>query len=294
VRTQLRRSRTNKMIGGVSGGLAEYSGIDALLFRVGFVALALAGGSGILVYLLLWLLMPAGSAAATDPWPQGAAVGASSAPAVRKRPPGPRSPVPRITIALLLIVVGALVLFSRFGGWDLGPQAFFGSALLIVGLGLVAAAFSPGRTARGGLITLGVILSFALIAATAVPWDDVRDEVGDRTFSPRSAAAVLDEYHGALGDLRIDLSDVDVSDLASPVRTHVDGGLGDVEVVVPADADVRVDVETGMGSVEVFDEPDVTEGFFEGRGVGSWVADGEAEIVLTVNGGAGDVEVSRA
>jgi phage shock protein C len=48
------------MIGGVCGGLAEYSGIDPLLWRVGFVALALAGGSGILVYLLLWVLMPMG------------------------------------------------------------------------------------------------------------------------------------------------------------------------------------------------------------------------------------------
>src|SRR4051795_8193037 len=57
-RAQLRRSRTDKMLGGVAGGLAEYSGIDPLLWRVGFVALTLAGGSGILVYLLLWVLMP--------------------------------------------------------------------------------------------------------------------------------------------------------------------------------------------------------------------------------------------
>src|SRR3954452_19177576 len=62
VRSQLRRSRTDKILGGVSGGLAEYSGIDALLWRVGFVALALAGGTGVIVYLLLWLLMPAGPA----------------------------------------------------------------------------------------------------------------------------------------------------------------------------------------------------------------------------------------
>src|SRR3954447_15778807 len=55
----LRRSRTDKILGGVSGGLAEYSGIDALLWRVGFVALALAGGTGVIIYLLLWLLMPA-------------------------------------------------------------------------------------------------------------------------------------------------------------------------------------------------------------------------------------------
>jgi phage shock protein C len=47
------------MIGGVCGGLAEYSRVDSLLWRVGFVGLTLAGGSGLLVYLLLWVLMPA-------------------------------------------------------------------------------------------------------------------------------------------------------------------------------------------------------------------------------------------
>jgi phage shock protein C len=54
----LRRSGTDRMVGGVAGGLAQHLGIDALLWRVGFVALTLAGGSGILVYLLLWVLMP--------------------------------------------------------------------------------------------------------------------------------------------------------------------------------------------------------------------------------------------
>ena len=46
------------MLGGVAGGLADHLGIDALLWRIGFVALTLAGGSGVLVYLLLWVLMP--------------------------------------------------------------------------------------------------------------------------------------------------------------------------------------------------------------------------------------------
>jgi phage shock protein PspC (stress-responsive transcriptional regulator) len=61
-RPQLRRSSTDSMIGGVSGGLAEYSGIDAVLWRVGFVGLTLAGGAGVVLYLLLWVLVPAGPA----------------------------------------------------------------------------------------------------------------------------------------------------------------------------------------------------------------------------------------
>jgi phage shock protein C len=55
---RLRRSATDRMAGGVCGGLADYTGIDAVLWRVGFVALTLLGGSGVLVYALLWVLMP--------------------------------------------------------------------------------------------------------------------------------------------------------------------------------------------------------------------------------------------
>ena len=59
-RSALRRSGTEKMLGGVCGGLAEYSDIDVVLWRVGFVGLTLAGGAGVVVYLLLWVLMPSG------------------------------------------------------------------------------------------------------------------------------------------------------------------------------------------------------------------------------------------
>lgn len=55
---RLHRSGRDRMLGGVCGGLAEYSGVDVVLWRVGFVALALMG-AGILAYLLLWVVMPA-------------------------------------------------------------------------------------------------------------------------------------------------------------------------------------------------------------------------------------------
>ena len=57
---QLSRSSSQRMLGGVCGGLADYSGVDPLLWRAGFVALTCAGGSGLVVYLVLWILMPAG------------------------------------------------------------------------------------------------------------------------------------------------------------------------------------------------------------------------------------------
>ena len=56
----LRRSRTNRMIAGVMGGIAEYLGVDATLVRVIFVvgSIVSAAFPGALVYLILWLVIP--------------------------------------------------------------------------------------------------------------------------------------------------------------------------------------------------------------------------------------------
>jgi phage shock protein C len=65
-RPPLQRSRTDMMLGGVAGGLAEHTGVDALLWRVAFVGLTLTGGVGIPVYLALWLLVPPAPAGPAD------------------------------------------------------------------------------------------------------------------------------------------------------------------------------------------------------------------------------------
>ena len=52
------RSNTQRVVAGVCGGLGDFFAIDPVWFRVGFVVLALGGGSGILVYLLMWLIVP--------------------------------------------------------------------------------------------------------------------------------------------------------------------------------------------------------------------------------------------
>lgn len=57
-RKRLTRSRTDKVVAGVSGGLARYFDVDPVLFRIGFVVVTLMGGSGLLLYLAGWLLIP--------------------------------------------------------------------------------------------------------------------------------------------------------------------------------------------------------------------------------------------
>ena len=46
------------MIGGVCGGLGRYLGVDPVLLRIALVILAIAGGGGILIYLVAWVLIP--------------------------------------------------------------------------------------------------------------------------------------------------------------------------------------------------------------------------------------------
>jgi phage shock protein C len=55
---RLQRSRTEKMIGGVCGGLADYFTVDPTIVRVLWVLLTLLGGAGILLYVILWVIMP--------------------------------------------------------------------------------------------------------------------------------------------------------------------------------------------------------------------------------------------
>lgn len=55
---KLHRSANNRMIGGVCGGIAETYNIDPTLVRVIFVALTLLGFSGILLYIICWIVIP--------------------------------------------------------------------------------------------------------------------------------------------------------------------------------------------------------------------------------------------
>ena len=66
--SQIRSSSTDRMIGGVCGGLAQYLGVDSTLVRLGFVLLVFSGVSPFL-YLILWVVIPSDTMTATS-WTQ--------------------------------------------------------------------------------------------------------------------------------------------------------------------------------------------------------------------------------
>ncbi len=63
-RRRLYRDPDDKVLGGVAGGMGSYFNTDPLWFRIAFIVLTVFGGSGILVYLILWLIIPEARTAA--------------------------------------------------------------------------------------------------------------------------------------------------------------------------------------------------------------------------------------
>lgn len=59
LRSSLRRSRRNRIIAGVCGGLSEFFGISSFWFRLAFLIALIPGGvPGILIYVLMWIIVP--------------------------------------------------------------------------------------------------------------------------------------------------------------------------------------------------------------------------------------------
>ena len=100
-RREIRRSRADRVLGGVAAGSAHYFGIDPVLVRLGFVLLTIAGGSGILLYLIAWLIIPE------------EAEGEERAP-VRSTGPALDAATTRLVLGGALIAIGGIMLASRF------------------------------------------------------------------------------------------------------------------------------------------------------------------------------------
>jgi phage shock protein C len=100
---RLYRSRDDRVIAGVCGGLGEYFGIDAVLMRIAFVLLVFAGGLGILAYVLGWIFIPEEPAGAPS-----VGVSSQTEPAVAER----QRRTGAIVLGLIFVALGVLYLFD--------------------------------------------------------------------------------------------------------------------------------------------------------------------------------------
>ena len=118
----VRRSRGERVIAGVCGGIGRYLGVDPVLLRIAFIVLALANGLGVIAYVVAWVAIP------------------------EERPGQPLAPAPearretgRLAIGGALVVLGLVLLLDRLAPsldelfWPVAVVAV-GVAIMLVGL----------------------------------------------------------------------------------------------------------------------------------------------------------------
>jgi phage shock protein PspC (stress-responsive transcriptional regulator) len=265
---RLERSRTDKMLAGVSGGLGRYFDIAPAVFRLGFVVLTLLGGAGILVYLAAVLVMPKEGEEA------------SIAEDILKK----RREHPARLVALGLVAVAVLSLLARADTWPSAGAAWF----LVFVAGVI---FLWTTRRRGIVVALTAVLALLVVAAVAAvsvafAWFDVSlgDGVGKRTYVPTRIADVSSRYQLGIGDLKVDLSNLAVT---RPVHVDAHVGIGQLEVVVPHDGAVSIASHVKAGSIDSLDR--------HADGTDVRISSGAgAPMTVHAEVGAGHIEVTRA
>ena len=101
---KLQRDTQHKVIAGVCAGLANYFGTDASLLRLLLAFMILFAGTGIGLYLILWIVMPAANVQTTDTFDAVMDV----------TPQTPKANKGSLVVGLILIGLGALGLLHRF------------------------------------------------------------------------------------------------------------------------------------------------------------------------------------
>ena len=198
----------------------------------------------------------------------------------------PRSYLGAVTWSALLILAGGAWLFEAAGAVDVDLGVVFALALALVGIALVASAWF-GRSR--GLIALGIPLVF-VVGAFGLVDVPLTGGIGDPTYHPRSVAAVEGAYTLAVGNLSVDLRDVDFSGTSR--RVHAQLGIGQLNVTVPRGVRVVVDGHAGAGSVTAFgdqsDECCPTDVHLVRSG-----APGGGRLLLDADVGAGHIEIRQ-
>jgi phage shock protein PspC (stress-responsive transcriptional regulator) len=282
---RLRRSSSDRLIGGVAGGLGRYFDVDPILFRIAFIVLTFAGGAGLLAYAGLWLLAP--SEGPREPGSQtglrvlavlggvvlvlvalpflfvGAFLAIPLLPlalivltvvllarGARGKSDGDTSDfLARVALILLIVVVSIAAFFAAGIGAAVGGGALVAGAVVACGIGLVAAAL-VGDT-RGRWFVLPAVVLAAPLGIVAASGLDLRGGMGEREYTPTSVAALHEIPKLGAGEMRVDLRDLQFPDGRTPLNLKL--GAGHIVVYVPEDVCVSSRVKVGAGYAQVLD-----------------------------------------
>ena len=298
----LQRARRGRVVAGVAAGVASYFDIDVVIVRIAFVVLTVIGGSGALLYLVGWLLIPnepedgdgASAGADTGAGPEGDET--------RRR--GNR--ILRIVVAVVA-TIAAIDLFTSgpwwpHWGWNLAPGFWLFFLALVLLVVLVSRRPDDSAAARirrlllvllVTVVALATVTFAAVLTAEAMTGVPLRGGMGDSQWRPASSTQVARDYRLAVGRLTVDLSGVSFPAGTTHVTASV--GIGQVVVEVPTGTDVSVTAHSGMGDVWVFGTDDGGFGAtrsFDSPGTGNQ-ADATAHLVLEAQAGLGQVRIVR-
>jgi len=277
---RLERSRTDRKIAGVAGGLARYFDLDPIIFRIGFIILTVLGGSGLLVYVAGWLILP-----------EEGKDESIAAEILRNRKEKPWA-----LIGLGLLALAGLILVGNKNFWPSGGGVWV--VLAIVGAIIL---WRQRRGERGRRRTLRVFLGVlaalivAVVASAAVAVaaiGNLGDGVGDRTYRVSSPADLSQTYKLGIGTLELDLSHAQLPAGRTPLRLRV--GLGRVHLVVPNDAVVAYRAKGHVGDLKILgQERSGWKVVTSGRQAPLTAAGGPV-LVVDAKVGVGEVDIDRA
>jgi phage shock protein C len=147
---RLYRSRTDRMIWGVCGGLAKYFDIDPVIVRIVAVLLIFADGLGILAYIIMAIVVPLEGSKATTPREavkenvEDIKASASEIRSTFERKEGESTDVAsfhhgrRTFLGILIVVIGIVILLSNFGlFWWFHWGVFIALVILVIGLVII-------------------------------------------------------------------------------------------------------------------------------------------------------------
>jgi phage shock protein PspC (stress-responsive transcriptional regulator) len=269
---RLTRPKSNRWVGGVAAGLGEYFELSPTLYRIAFVVLALAGGTGVLLYLVAWLVIPEEGASES--------VVAEELRKHRDRP--------RRMLGLALIAFAAIVALSEAHVWPSPGNLWLGVVLVIAAVAwwrLGPVSHTRRRIAVGSLLAVFALGVVALVLAVRVP---LFAGVGKRTDAPVVAADIHSRYTLGIGRLSLDFAHLQLPKGQTFVKATL--GIGDLQVEVPADATVDVRGHVQAGKLLLLGQED------SGTHVHSHIVDRTGSgrvLVLVLRTGLGKVEVIR-
>jgi phage shock protein PspC (stress-responsive transcriptional regulator) len=317
---RLTRSQSDAIIGGVAGGLGRHFNADPILFRIGFVALSLVGGLGLFVYLALLAFVPTDGEPADDGPNRAIATGGAVVLGIalviflgapfffigpglllvalvglaavllwratgRSTGGDPARTIARIALGALLAFVVAGAAIGVGIAAALGGGVVIASLAVVTGIVLIATAFFGG--VRWLIVpALALVLPLGVVAAADL---DLEGGIGDRSYRPATVGELRDTYEIGIGDLDVDLRDLDLP--AGRTNVALDVGMGEAVVWVPEDACVTSDVQIGVGAADVFDRD---QGGVDVSHEDSAAArPGQSEVHIDADVGIGVIEVVR-